>query len=72
MNISWLAMKVVSGTLRRWRGLMVVPCAWLLLRPGVDLTSHAGTLFALMALLWRSFPTGLALWAAASARITLV
>src|SRR6476646_7760456 len=53
MNISWLAIeKVVSGTLQALAaGLMVVPCAWLLLRPGVDLSLHTPVLFALVALL---------------------
>jgi len=65
MNISWLAIeKVVSGTLQALAaGLMVVPCAWLLLRPGVDLSLHTPALFALVALLVALFSAtgGLAL-----------
>src|SRR5213595_3193524 len=39
MEISWLAIeKVVAGSLQALAaGLMVIPAAWLLLRPGVDL-----------------------------------
>src|SRR5499427_300274 len=65
MNISWLAVeKVVSGTLQALAaGLMVVPCAWLLLRPGVDLNLHTPILFAIVALLVALFSAtgGLAL-----------
>ena len=43
MDISWLAIeKVVAGTLQALAaGLMVIPCAWLLLRPGVELNLRA-------------------------------
>ena len=43
MEISWLAVeKVVFGTMQALAaGLMVIPCAWLLLRPGVELNMHA-------------------------------
>jgi ABC-2 type transport system permease protein len=65
MNISWLAIeKVVSGTLQALAaGLMVVPCAWLLLRPGVDLNLHRPVLFAVVAVLVALFSAtgGLAL-----------
>src|SRR5262249_6412294 len=65
MNISWLAIeKVVSGTLQALAaGLMVIPFAWLLLRPGVDLHLNAPVLFMLVALLVALFSAtgGLAL-----------
>jgi ABC-2 type transport system permease protein len=65
MEISWLAIeKVVAGTLQALAaGLMVIPCAWLLLRPGVDLNLHAPFLFAGVALLVALFSAvgGLAL-----------
>ena len=65
MEISWLAIeKVVAGTLQALAaGLMVVPCAWLLLRPGVELNLHAPFLFAGVALLVALFSAvgGLAL-----------
>jgi ABC-2 type transport system permease protein len=65
MEISWLAVeKVVFGTMQALAaGLMVIPCAWLLLRPGVDLKVHAPLLFALVAVLVALFSAvgGLAL-----------
>jgi ABC-2 type transport system permease protein len=65
MEISWLAIeKVVAGTLQALAaGLMVIPCAWLLLRPGVELNLHAPFLFAGVALLVALFSAvgGLAL-----------
>jgi ABC-2 type transport system permease protein len=65
MDISWLAIeKVVAGTLQALAaGLMVIPCAWLLLRPGVDLNLRAPFLFAGIALLVALFSAvgGLAL-----------
>jgi ABC-2 type transport system permease protein len=65
MNIGWLAVeKVVAGTLQAVvAGLMVIPCAWLLLRPGVGLSLRAPLLFALVALLVALFSAvgGLAL-----------
>jgi len=65
MDISWLAIeKVVAGTLQALAaGLMVIPCAWLLLRPGVDLNVRAPFLFAGIALLVALFSAvgGLAL-----------
>ena len=53
MDISWVAIeKVVAGTLQALAaGLMVIPFAWLLLRPGVDLSLHRPILFAIVALL---------------------
>ena len=53
MEISWLAIeKVVAGTLQALAaGLMVIPAAWLLLRPGVDLHVPHPLLFALVAIL---------------------
>jgi ABC-2 type transport system permease protein len=65
MEISWLAVeKVVFGTIQALlAGLMVIPCAWLLLRPGVNLSVHRPLLFALMAVLVALFSAvgGLAL-----------
>jgi ABC-2 type transport system permease protein len=65
MDISWLAIeKVIAGTLQALAaGLMVIPCAWLLLRPGVQLNLRAPLLFALVALLVALFSAtgGLAL-----------
>jgi ABC-2 type transport system permease protein len=65
MDISWLAIeKVVAGTLQALAaGLMVIPCAWLLLRPGVELNLRAPFLFAGIALLVALFSAvgGLAL-----------
>jgi len=65
MDISWLAIeKVVAGTLQALAaGLMVIPCAWLLLRPGVELSLRAPFLFGGIALLVALFSAvgGLAL-----------
>src|SRR6266566_1950510 len=65
MDISWLAVeKVVAGTLQSLAaGLMVIPAAWLLLRPGVDLRVPHALLFAAVALLVALFSAtgGLAL-----------
>ena len=65
MDISWLAIeKVIAGTLQALAaGLMVIPCAWLLLRPGVELNMRAPLLFGLVALLVALFSAtgGLAL-----------
>jgi ABC-2 type transport system permease protein len=65
MDISWLAIeKVVAGTLQALAaGFMVIPAAWLLLRPGVDLNLPHPFLFAGVALLVALFSAtgGLAL-----------
>jgi ABC-2 type transport system permease protein len=65
MDISWLAVeKVVAGSLQALvAGLMVIPAAWLLLRPGVELKPHAPLLFIGVALLVALFAAtgGLAL-----------
>ena len=65
MEISWLAVeKVVAGTLQSLAaGLMVIPAAWLLLRPGVDLRVPHPVLFAAVAVLVALFSAtgGLAL-----------
>jgi ABC-2 type transport system permease protein len=65
MDISWLAVeKVVSGTLQALAaGLMVIPAAWLLLRPGVELNVPHPLLFAGVAVLVALFSAtgGLAL-----------
>jgi ABC-2 type transport system permease protein len=65
IEIGWLAVeKVVFGTLQALAaGLMVIPCAWVLLRPGVQLSVHAPLLFAIVAVLVALFSAvgGLAL-----------
>jgi ABC-2 type transport system permease protein len=65
MDISWVAIeKVVAGTLQALAaGIMVIPAAWLLLWPGVDLSLHRPILFVVMALLVALFSAcgGLAL-----------
>jgi ABC-2 type transport system permease protein len=65
IEISWLAVeKVVAGTLQALAaGLMVIPAAWLLLRPGVDLRLPHPLLFAFVAVLVALFSAtgGLAL-----------
>jgi ABC-2 type transport system permease protein len=65
MDISWVAVeKVVAGTLQALAaGLMVIPAAWLLLRPGVELSLRAPLIFAAVALLVALFSAagGLAL-----------
>ena len=65
MDISWVAMeKVVAGTLQSLgAGIMVIPAAWLLLRPGVDLSLHRPFLFSAVAVLVALFSAcgGLAL-----------
>jgi ABC-2 type transport system permease protein len=65
IEISWLAVeKVVAGTLQALAaGLMVIPAAWLLLRPGVDLRVPHPFLFAIVAVLVALFSAtgGLAL-----------
>jgi ABC-2 type transport system permease protein len=65
MDISWLAVeKVVAGTLQSLAaGLMVMPAAWLLLRPGVELNLTHPLLFAVVAVLVALFSAtgGLAL-----------
>ena len=65
MDISWVAMeKVVAGTLQSLAaGIMVIPAAWLLLRPGVELDFHRPLLFSAVALLVALFSAcgGLAL-----------
>jgi ABC-2 type transport system permease protein len=65
MEISWLAVeKVLAGTLQALvAGLMVIPCAWLLLRPGVEINLHSPVLFLGITLLVALFSAvgGLAL-----------
>ena len=65
MDISWLAIeKVVAGTLQALAaGLMVIPAAWLLLRPGVGLNVDHPWLFVAVAVLVALFSAtgGLAL-----------
>ena len=65
MDISWLAVeKVVAGTLQALAaGFMVIPAAWLLLRPGVNLNISHPFLFVGVAVLVALFSAtgGLAL-----------
>src|SRR5260370_32162616 len=65
MEISWLPIeKVVAGTLQSLAaGFMVIPAAWLLLRPGVDSHVPHPLLFAVVAVLVALFSAtgGLAL-----------
>lgn len=65
INISWLAIeKVVFGTLQSLiAGLAVIPAAWVLLRPGVELSLHSPLSFAGITLLVALFSAcgGLAL-----------
>jgi ABC-2 type transport system permease protein len=65
MDISWVAIeKVVAGTLQALAaGVMVIPAAWLLLRPGVGLSLQRPLLFACVAVLVALFSAcgGLAL-----------
>jgi len=60
MDISWVAIeKVVAGTLQALAaGIMVLPAAWLLLRPGVDLSLHRPLMFCAVALLVALFSAG--------------
>jgi ABC-2 type transport system permease protein len=62
---SWLAIeKVIFGTMQALlAGLVVIPCAWLLLRPGVELNLHSPVKFACVTLLVALFSScgGLAL-----------
>ncbi len=65
MEISWLAIeKVFFGTMQALlAGLVVIPAAWLLLRPGVELNLHSPLSFACVTLLVALFSAcgGLAL-----------
>jgi ABC-2 type transport system permease protein len=65
IEISWLAIeKVVFGTLQSLiAGVAVIPAAWLLLRPGVDLSLRSPLTFAIVTLLVALFSAcgGLAL-----------
>ena len=65
IEISWLAIeKVVFGTLQSiLAGVMVIPAAWLLLRPGVELNLRSPVSFAIVTLLVALFSScgGLAL-----------
>ena len=65
IDISWIAIeKVVAGMLQATlAGLVVLPMAWIVLRPGVDISVHQPLEFALMILLVALFAAsgGLAL-----------
>jgi len=65
IDISWIAIeKVIAGMLQALvAGLVVLPLAWIILRPGVDVTIHAPLEFVAMLLLVALFSAcgGLAL-----------
>jgi ABC-2 type transport system permease protein len=65
IDISWIAIeKVVAGMLQATlAGLVVLPMAWIVLRPGVDISVHQPLEFAVMILLVALFAAsgGLAL-----------
>jgi ABC-2 type transport system permease protein len=65
INISWIAIeKVIAGMLQAIiAGLVVIPMAWLVLRPGVDISIHAPLNFIAIILLVAAFSAcgGLAL-----------
>ena len=65
IDISWIAIeKVVAGMLQAIAaGLVVLPLAWIVLRPGVDITIHSPLKFTVMILLVALFAAtgGLAL-----------
>lgn len=65
IDISWIAIeKVVAGMLQAIAaGLVVLPLAWIVLRPGVDITIHSPLKFIVMILLVALFAAagGLAL-----------
>jgi ABC-2 type transport system permease protein len=65
MEISWVAVeKVLAGTLQALiAGLVVIPAAWVILRPGVVVTVHSPLTFACVTLLVALFSacSGLAL-----------
>jgi ABC-2 type transport system permease protein len=65
INMEWIAIeKVISGMLQALvSGLVVIPLAWLVLRPGVDISIHTPWTFAAVIVLVAAFSAcgGLAL-----------
>jgi ABC-2 type transport system permease protein len=65
MDISWVAIeKVLAGAIQALiAGLMVIPCAWLILRPGVEFSLQSPLNFAIVTILVSLFSAcgGLAL-----------
>ncbi len=65
INMEWIAIeKVIAGMLQALvSGLMVIPLAWLVLRPGVDISIHTPWTFAAVIVLVAAFSAcgGLAL-----------
>ena len=65
IDMTWIAIeKVIAGALQAvLAGLVVIPLAWLVLRPGVDISIHAPLTFILIVLLVAAFSAcgGLAL-----------
>lgn len=57
IDISWIAIeKVIAGMLQAlFAGLAVIPMAWLVLRPGVDISVHAPLQFIAIILLIAAF-----------------
>ena len=60
IDISWIAIeKVIAGMLQALvAGLVVLPLAWLVLRPGVDISIHAPLKFVIMIMLVAIFAAG--------------
>jgi len=58
MEISWVAIeKVLAGTLQALiAGLVVIPAAWIILRPGVSVTVHNPSLLLALPCWWRCSP----------------
>ena len=65
IDVSWIAIeKVIAGMLQALvSGLIVIPLAWLVLRPGVDISLHSPWTFAVVIMLVAAFSAcgGLAL-----------
>jgi ABC-2 type transport system permease protein len=65
INIYWIAIeKVIAGMIQATvAGLVVIPLAWLVLRPGVDISVHSPLILAVIILLVAAFSAcgGLAL-----------
>ncbi len=65
IDITWIAIeKVIAGALQALlAGLIVIPLAWLVLRPGIDISIHAPLAFIVIILLVATFSAcgGLAL-----------
>ena len=60
ISVGWIAVeKVIAGMLQALvAGLVVIPLAWLVLRPGVDISIHSPLTFTLMMVLVATFAAG--------------